>query len=129
MKSMTTKPNLKKVPKNSLKHSQKDKSSQEPSTTLQTSVQQQIGRDQRRRPGFFAAADWLRRCDPGELMTEAEQVYHDQEESHGQPGEKQLKQGVKAKYTRYSVPHQENSAYLMDFWSLKSIDLIEWNYI
>lgn len=41
-------------------------------------------------------------------MTEAEQVCRDQEESHGKPGEKQLK-GVKAKYTRYSVSHQKNS--------------------
>lgn len=48
-------------------------------------------------------------------MTEAQQVYRDQEESYVQPGEKQLKQGVKAKYTRYSVSHQENSAHLMDF--------------
>lgn len=60
-------------------------------------------------------------------MTEAEQVYRDQEESYVQQGEKQLKKGVEAKYTRYSVSHQENSAHLMNFWSLNSIDLIEWN--
>lgn len=43
-------------------------------------------------------------------MTEAEQVYRDQEESHVKPGEKQQQQRIKAKYTRYSVSHQEYSA-------------------